>query len=254
MHVVAIDYGVKRNILRLLAGARRRGHRGAGQRPAPRTSWRMQPDGIFLSNGPGDPAATGEYAVPVIQDLLEDRHAGVRHLPRPPDAGAGARRHDREDAPGPSRRQPSGQGSHDRQGRDRVDEPRLRGRSASAAGKASRKPMSRCSTAPIAASRSAGRPVFSVQHHPEASPGPQDQPLSVPPLRQPDPRAAKASRRWPSRSTRAAAAGGSNEQLRSGQRSSTRRPALSHYFSAISDGNRARAFQVLTEAYPAFSK
>ena len=40
-------------------------------RPAPTTSWRMQPDGIFLSNGPGDPAATGEYAVPVIQNLLE---------------------------------------------------------------------------------------------------------------------------------------------------------------------------------------
>ena len=38
---------------------------------APRTSWRCKPDGVFLSNGPGDPAATGEYAVPEIQELLD---------------------------------------------------------------------------------------------------------------------------------------------------------------------------------------
>ncbi len=70
MHVVAVDYGVKRNILRLLAGL------GARVTVVPaRTEAReilaMRPDGIFLSNGPGDPAATGEYAVPIIQDLLD---------------------------------------------------------------------------------------------------------------------------------------------------------------------------------------
>ncbi|MDI6027092.1 glutamine-hydrolyzing carbamoyl-phosphate synthase small subunit [Corticibacterium sp. UT-5YL-CI-8] len=70
MHVVAIDYGVKRNILRLLAGL------GAKVTVVPATTrsediLAMSPDGIFLSNGPGDPAATGEYAVPVIQELLE---------------------------------------------------------------------------------------------------------------------------------------------------------------------------------------
>ena len=70
MHVVAIDYGVKRNILRLLAGL------GAKVTVVPASTGAdeilaMQPDGIFLSNGPGDPAATGEYAVPVIQDLLK---------------------------------------------------------------------------------------------------------------------------------------------------------------------------------------
>ena len=57
--------------------------------PRPRRStrsWRCEPDGIFLSNGPGDPAATGEYAVPVIRQLLETRQAAVRHLPRPPAA------------------------------------------------------------------------------------------------------------------------------------------------------------------------
>ncbi|MGB3537741.1 MAG: glutamine-hydrolyzing carbamoyl-phosphate synthase small subunit [Mesorhizobium sp.] len=70
MHVVAVDYGIKRNILRLLAGL------GAKVTVVPaKTSadeiLAMKPDGIFLSNGPGDPAATGEYAVPVIQDLLK---------------------------------------------------------------------------------------------------------------------------------------------------------------------------------------
>lgn len=68
--VVAIDYGVKRNILRLLAKA------GCEVAVVPSTATAqqildLQPDGVFLSNGPGDPAATGEYAVPVIRDLLE---------------------------------------------------------------------------------------------------------------------------------------------------------------------------------------
>jgi carbamoyl-phosphate synthase small subunit len=70
MHVVAVDYGVKRNILRLLAGL------GAEVTIVPATTaaediLAMKPDGVFLSNGPGDPAATGEYAVPVIKDLLQ---------------------------------------------------------------------------------------------------------------------------------------------------------------------------------------
>ncbi len=70
MHVVAIDYGVKRNILRLLSGL------GAKVTVVPAKTGAdeilaMKPDGVFLSNGPGDPAATGEYAVPVIQNLLK---------------------------------------------------------------------------------------------------------------------------------------------------------------------------------------
>ena len=69
-HVVAIDYGAKDNIFRNLAQA------GAKVTVVPaRTSlaeiMALKPDGVFLSNGPGDPAATGEYAVPVIQGLLE---------------------------------------------------------------------------------------------------------------------------------------------------------------------------------------
>jgi carbamoyl-phosphate synthase small subunit len=69
-HVVAIDYGVKRNILRLLADA------GCKVTVVPaKTSaeeiFALKPDGVFLSNGPGDPAATGEYAVPVIKKLID---------------------------------------------------------------------------------------------------------------------------------------------------------------------------------------
>ncbi len=69
-HVVAIDYGIKRNILRQLAGNRCR----VTVVPAQTSSadiLALKPDGIFLSNGPGDPAATGEYAVPVIRTLIE---------------------------------------------------------------------------------------------------------------------------------------------------------------------------------------
>ncbi len=69
-HVVAIDYGSKRNIYRNLVQA------GAKVSVVPATAtfdqvMALKPDGIFLSNGPGDPAATGEYAVPVIRQLLE---------------------------------------------------------------------------------------------------------------------------------------------------------------------------------------
>ena len=72
-HVVAVDYGAKRNILRCLASA------GCRVTVVPATATaeeilRRKPDGVFLSNGPGDPAATGEYAVPAIRGVLD---AGV---------------------------------------------------------------------------------------------------------------------------------------------------------------------------------
>jgi len=68
-HVVAIDYGAKDNIFRNLvrAGARVTVVPAAATLEAVLA---LKPDGVFLSNGPGDPAATGEYAVPVIQGLL----------------------------------------------------------------------------------------------------------------------------------------------------------------------------------------
>ena len=68
--VVAIDYGAKRNILRCLASA------GCDVTVLPATATAEEvlahdPEGLFLSNGPGDPAATGEYAVPMIREVLE---------------------------------------------------------------------------------------------------------------------------------------------------------------------------------------
>ncbi len=68
-HVVAVDYGAKRNILRCLASA------GCRVTVVPAATaaediLRHRPDGVFLSNGPGDPAATGAYAVPAIQGVL----------------------------------------------------------------------------------------------------------------------------------------------------------------------------------------
>jgi carbamoyl-phosphate synthase small subunit len=68
-HVVAIDYGIKRNILRLLAGTGSK-VTVVPARTAAEDILALKPDGVFLSNGPGDPAATGEYAVPVIRSLI----------------------------------------------------------------------------------------------------------------------------------------------------------------------------------------
>ena len=68
-HVVALDYGLKRNILRCLVSA------GCKVTVLPATAkaedvLARKPDGVFLSNGPGDPAATGKYAVPEIKKLV----------------------------------------------------------------------------------------------------------------------------------------------------------------------------------------
>jgi carbamoyl-phosphate synthase small subunit len=69
-HVVAVDYGIKRNILRLLAD------HGCRITVLPATAsaediLAHKPDGVFLSNGPGDPAATGAYAVPAIKGVIQ---------------------------------------------------------------------------------------------------------------------------------------------------------------------------------------
>jgi carbamoyl-phosphate synthase small subunit len=70
--VVALDFGVKRNILRLLADE------GCAVTIVPSTTsadeiLALQPDGVFVANGPGDPAATGQYAVPTIRALIEKK-------------------------------------------------------------------------------------------------------------------------------------------------------------------------------------
>ena len=69
-HVVVVDYGVKKNILRCLSS------RFEKISLVPCTSSysniiNLKPDGVFLSNGPGDPSATGEYAIPVIKQLID---------------------------------------------------------------------------------------------------------------------------------------------------------------------------------------
>ena len=69
-HIVAIDFGAKTNILRSLA------NQGAKVTVVPANTGAkeilaLKPDGIFLSNGPGDPEATGQYAVPTIRELTE---------------------------------------------------------------------------------------------------------------------------------------------------------------------------------------
>ncbi len=89
LRVAAYDFGMKYNILRRLDWLRLRRARCFPPPRPPRICWRSSPDGIFLSNGPGDPAAL---------DLRHRQRQGagrlgpadVRHLPRPPDARPGA--------------------------------------------------------------------------------------------------------------------------------------------------------------------
>ena len=149
LHVVAVDYGIKRNILRCLATA------GCKVTVVPATATAedilaRKPDGVFLSNGPGDPAATGEYAVPEIKKLVDSGLPvfGICLGHQMLGLALGAKTH--EDASGPPRRQPSGEGPHHRQGRDHLDEPRLRRRPRHPAGRGARRRTSRCSTAPTA--------------------------------------------------------------------------------------------------------
>jgi carbamoyl-phosphate synthase small subunit len=172
MHVVAVDYGVKRNILRLLAGL------GAKVTVVPAKTgadeiMAMKPDGVFLSNGPGDPAATGEYAVPIIQDLLKtdipvfgiclghqmlalavggktekmhQGHHGANHPVKDHTTGKVEIVSMNHGFAVDSKSLPQG-----------VEETHV-----------SLFDGSNCGIALT------GKPVFSVQHHPEASPGPQD--------------------------------------------------------------------------------
>jgi len=171
-HIVCVDYGVKRNILRLFSGLDCK----VTVVPAKTSAediLALSPDGIFLSNGPGDPAATGKYAIPVIQELIESGkpvfgiclghqllglalgarttkmhqgHHGANHPVKDYTTGKVeivSMNHgfavDSDSLP------------------DGIEETHV-----------SLFDGSNCGL------RLAGRPVFSVQHHPEASPGPQD--------------------------------------------------------------------------------
>ena len=171
--VVAVDYGAKRNILRCLASA------GCDVTVVPATATaeeilRHKPDGVFLSNGPGDPAATGEYAVPVIQGVMDERRADLRHLPRPPAAGAGrwARKtykltRGHRGANQPVKDLTTGKVEITSQNHGfAVDETTL-----PATAKVTHVSLFDGTNEGIAAT---DRPAFSVQYHPEAAPGPTD--------------------------------------------------------------------------------
>jgi carbamoyl-phosphate synthase small subunit len=170
--VVAIDYGVKRNILRLLARA------GCQVIVLPPTAsfdeiMALKPDGVFLSNGPGDPAATGEYAVPVIRKVLEAKLPtfGICLGHQMLGLAVGARtvkmRQGHHGANHPVKEHATGKVEIVSMNHGFAVDPQTLPQNA-VESHVSLFDGSNCGIALT------DRPAFSVQHHPEASPGPQD--------------------------------------------------------------------------------
>lgn len=171
-HIVALDFGVKRNILRLFVGLDCK----VTVVPAKTTAEEIlahKPDGIFLSNGPGDPAATGKYAVPTIQKLMESNVPifGIclgHQMLALALGGTTVKMH---------------QGHHGANHpvkdhtTDKVEIVSMNhgfavdGKSLPAGVEETHVSLFDGTNCGL---RVKGRPIFSVQHHPEASPGPQD--------------------------------------------------------------------------------
>ena len=170
--VVAIDYGIKRNILRLLANA------GCAVTVLPATAtfadvMALEPDGVFLSNGPGDPAETGKYAVPVIQQILEEKLPtfGIclgHQLMGLALGGRTMKMHQgHHGANHPVKDHTTGKVEIVSMNHGFAVDPK----SLPAHAQETHVSLFDGSNCGIALS---DRPAFSVQHHPEASPGPQD--------------------------------------------------------------------------------
>jgi len=170
--VVAIDYGAKRNILRCLASA------GCDVTVMPATATAAEvlahePAGVFLSNGPGDPAATAAYAVPVIRALMDTGLPvfgiclGHQMLALALGARTVKMNHGHHGANHPVKDLVTGKVEITSMNHGfAVD-----GQSLPAGVEESHISLFDGSNCGI---RVTGKPVYSVQHHPEASPGPQD--------------------------------------------------------------------------------
>ena len=171
-HVVAVDFGAKRNILRCLAAA------GCRVTVVPATATAEdvlghEPDGVFLSNGPGDPAATGEYAVPMIRQVVASGTPvfgiclGHQMLALSLGCRTEKMHHGHRGANHPVKDLETGSVEITSQNhgfvvvRDSLPDGVIETHTSLFDGT-------------LEGIRLDGRPVFSVQHHPEASPGPQD--------------------------------------------------------------------------------
>ena len=171
-HVVAVDYGAKRNILRCLASAGCR----VTVVPAHATVEEIlghNPNGVFLSNGPGDPAATGAYAVPVLRSLLNTGLPifgiclGHQMLALSLGADTEKMHHGHRGANHPVKDIATGKVEITSQNHGFV----VVRDSLPQGVRASHISLFDQTLEGIVVE---GRPIFSVQYHPEASPGPQD--------------------------------------------------------------------------------
>ena len=171
-HVVAVDYGAKRNILRSLAGLGCRVTVVPADLPAAEIL-AHKPDGLFLSNGPGDPAATGAYAVPIVKELLESGLPvfgiclGHQILALALGARTGKMHLGHRGANHPVKDLASGKVEITSQNHGFA----VLGDSLPAGVEQSHVSLFDGSNEGL---RVEGRPIFSVQYHPEASPGPHD--------------------------------------------------------------------------------
>jgi carbamoyl-phosphate synthase small subunit len=171
-HVVAVDYGAKRNILRMLAQHR------CQVTVVPATAsaadiLRHHPDGVFLSNGPGDPAATGIYAVPVLRELIASEKPifgiclGHQLLALALGGRTSKMTRGHRGANHPVKDLETGTVEITSQNHGFVVDP------LSLPPEVEPTHLSLFDNSNEGL-RIVGKPVFSVQHHPEASPGPQD--------------------------------------------------------------------------------